>query len=377
MKVTGIIAECNPLHEGHKYLLQEARKVTGADYIVIAMSGDYVQRGAPAIISKEQRASALLQSGADLVLELPLYVSASGADYFARGGISLLESLGVVTDLAFGSESGDLSLLQDAARELNEDTKAFREALQNGLRKGLTFPQARAEAMTSTDLPASPNDLLGTEYLRALDRTGSRIRPHAIPRTDAVSASSLRAQMLENRRDSDPYLCRDDFSDHLLHALYGVRDAEDLSVCLDVSTDLAGRILHELPSYSSFTAFCEAVKTRNYTYTRVSRALLHILLGMRQDTMETLDKAAGLCGWIRPIGFRRSAAPLLTQISACSAVPFLDKLSRAEDLLPAGLYEILCEDLRAEFLYDLMAARRRGPDHGKPVVAFRKPLVIL
>ena len=177
MKVTGIIAECNPLHEGHKYLLQEARKVTGADYIVIAMSGDYVQRGAPAIISKEQRASALLQSGADLVLELPLYVSASGADYFARGGISLLESLGVVTDLAFGSESGDLSLLQDAARELNEDTKAFREALQNGLRKGLTFPQARAEAMTSTDLPASPNDLLGTEYLRALDRTGSRIRP--------------------------------------------------------------------------------------------------------------------------------------------------------------------------------------------------------
>ena len=136
MKVTGIIAECNPLHEGHKYLLQEARKNTGADYIVIAMSGDYVQRGAPAVVSKEQRACALLQNGADLVLELPLYVSASGADYFARGGVSLLESLGVVTDLAFGSESGDLSLLQDAARELNEDTEAFREVLQNGLRKG-------------------------------------------------------------------------------------------------------------------------------------------------------------------------------------------------------------------------------------------------
>ena len=109
MKVTGIIAECNPLHEGHKYLLHEARKITGADYIVVAMSGDYVQRGAPAIVSKEQRAADLLHSGADLVLELPLYVSASGADYFARGGVSLMESLGVVTDLAFGSESGDLS----------------------------------------------------------------------------------------------------------------------------------------------------------------------------------------------------------------------------------------------------------------------------
>ena len=265
MKVTGIIAECNPLHEGHKYLLDKARKITGADYIVVAMSGDYVQRGAPAIVSKERRAHDLLHSGADLVLELPLYVSASGADYFARGGVSLMESLGVVTDLAFGSESGDLSLLADAARALNTDTEAFREALQTGLRKGLPFPQARAAAMTTLELPSSPNDLLGTEYLRALDRTGSAIRPHAIPRTKAASASDLRAQMLESRKDTDPYLCRDDFSDLLLHALYGARNAEDLSVYLDVSGDLAGRILHELPSYRSFTTFCESVKTRNYT----------------------------------------------------------------------------------------------------------------
>lgn len=377
MKVTGIIAECNPLHEGHKYLLHEARTITGADYIVVAMSGDYVQRGAPAIVSKEQRAADLLHSGADLVLELPLYVSASGADYFARGGVSLMESLGVVTDLAFGSESGDLSLLADAARALNTDTEAFREALQTGLRKGLPFPQARAAAMTTLELPSSPNDLLGTEYLRALDRTGSAIRPHAIPRTKAASASDLRAQMLEGRKDTDPYLCRDDFSNLLLHALYSARNAEDLSVYLDVSGDLAGRILHELPSYRSFTTFCESVKTRNYTYTRVSRALLHILLGMKQSTMETLDNNAGLCGWIRPIGFRRSAAPLLTQIAAGSNVPFLDKLSRAEALLPADLYAVLCEDLRAEFLYDLMAARRGGQASGQAVQPFRKPLIIL
>ena len=194
--------------------------------------------------------------------------------------------------------------------------------------------------MTTLELPSSPNDLLGTEYLRALDRTGSAIRPHAIPRTKAASASDLRAQMLESRKDTDPYLCRDDFSDLLLHALYGARNAEDLSVYLDVSGDLAGRILHELPSYRSFTTFCESVKTRNYTY-------------------------------------RRSAAPLLTQIAAGSNVPFLDKLSRAEDLLPADLYAVLCEDLRAEFLYDLMAARRGGQASGQAVQPFRKPLIIL
>ena len=107
MKVTGIIAECNPLHEGHIYLLQEARKRTDADYVIVALSGDYVQRGAPSIVSKELRTEALLREGADLVLELPLYAACAGADYFARGAAALLESTGVVTDLAFGSEAQD------------------------------------------------------------------------------------------------------------------------------------------------------------------------------------------------------------------------------------------------------------------------------
>ena len=118
MRAAGIIAECNPLHEGHEYLIQKARERTGADYVVVAMSGDYVQRGAPSILSREIRAEALLRAGVDLVVELPLYVSSSGADYFARGGVALLESLGVITDLVFGSESGDLASLQAVAGDL-------------------------------------------------------------------------------------------------------------------------------------------------------------------------------------------------------------------------------------------------------------------
>ena len=109
MKVTGIIAECNPLHEGHKYLIRQARSVCDADYIVVALSGDYVQRGAPAVLSRETRTLEVLRAGADLVVEIPLYAACSGADYFARGTVALMESLGVVTDLAFGSESGDLA----------------------------------------------------------------------------------------------------------------------------------------------------------------------------------------------------------------------------------------------------------------------------
>ena len=196
MKVTGIIAECNPLHEGHRYLINEARRLTEADYIVVALSGDYVQRGAPAILSREIRTGALLDAGADLVVELPLYAACSGADYFARGAVALMESLGVVTDLAFGSESGDLAALSAAASALSEESGEFRRSLQEGLREGLSYPRARASAMAQADLPSTPNDLLGTEYLRALMKGTGAIRPLAIERTACRSASEIRGEMI-------------------------------------------------------------------------------------------------------------------------------------------------------------------------------------
>jgi len=377
MKVTGIIAECNPLHEGHIYLLQEARKRTDADYVIVALSGDYVQRGAPSIVSKELRTEALLREGADLVLELPLYAACAGADYFARGAAALLESTGVVTDLAFGSECGDITKLQKAADLIKNETNEYSEILQRGLRTGLTYPEARSNAAGSQGLPSSPNDLLGTEYLKALALCHSTITPHAILRTQCRSASDIRSDLLAKRRRTDPILCRDDFSDHLLHALYNAAEPEDLSCFLDVSQDLAGRILHELPYFDTFSSFTDAVKTRNYTYTRVSRALMHILLGMRTEVMQDFDSRFGLCGWIRPIGFRRTARPLLRSIAAGSSVPFLDKLSRADELLSPGPASILREEIRAEFLYDIMAARRTGKsaDGVKPGPA--KQMVII
>lgn len=373
MRVTGIIAECNPLHEGHRYLIKEAREKTCADYIVIVLSGDYVQRGAPSILSREVRTEALLSAGADLVVELPLYASCSGADYFARGAVALMENLGVVTDLAFGSESGDTDLLLEASRRLNDESEQFQAALRDGLREGLSFPSARALAMEGADLPSTPNDLLGTEYLRSLLRSGSTIRPLAIKRTKCAGATRIRSEMIASRQNSDPFLCRDDFSDLLLHALYSAGSPEALTAYLDVSQDLAGRILRELPGFTIYSDFCAAVKTRSYTYTRISRALLHILLGITSETMEYFDTQHSLCGWIRPIGFRRDAAPLIKSITASCEVPFLDKLSRAKDAMSGELYEVLRAELQAEFLYDLMAARRTG---ARAVPALSKALLI-
>ena len=377
MRVTGIIAECNPLHEGHKYLIREARRQTGADFIVIALSGDYVQRGAPSILSYEARTKALLDSGADLVVQLPLYTACSGADYFARGAAALMESLGVVTDLAFGSESGDLGMLENAAGTLSEEAEEFRASLQARLREGLSYPRARARAAGESPIPNSPNDLLATEYLRALGQSGSRIRPLAIGRISCKSATQIRGEMIGSRQNTDPFLCSDDFSDLLLHALYREDSPAALTAYLDVSEDLAGRILSELPRFTTLSEFCKAVKTRNYTYTRISRALMHILLGMTAQTMERFDHKYGLSGWIRPLGFRRDAAPLIKNITASCTVPFLDKLARAGQVLPQDLYSIFLEDVRAEFLYDLMAARRAPSASAGVVPAFRKKILIL
>ena len=377
MRVTGIIAECNPLHEGHKYLIREARRQTGADFIVIALSGAYVQRGAPSILSYEARTKALLGSGADLVVQLPLYTACSGADYFARGAVALMESLGVITDLAFGSESGDLGMLENAAGTLSEESEEFRASLQARLREGLSYPRARALAAGESPIPNSPNDLLATEYLRALGQSGSRIRPLAIGRISCKSATQIRGEMIGSRQNTDPFLCSDDFSDLLLHALYREDSPAALTAYLDVSEDLVGRILSELPRFTTLSEFCKAVKTRNYTYTRISRALMHILLGMTAQTMERFDHKYGLSGWIRPLGFRRDAAPLIKNITASCTVPFLDKLARAGQVLPQDLYSIFLEDVRAEFLYDLMAARRAPSASAGVVPAFRKKILIL
>ena len=204
MKVTGIIMECNPFHEGHAYILQEARRLTQADYIVVAMSGDYVQRGEPALYDKYIRAEEILRAGADLVLEIPLFAACGSAEYFARGGIALLDKLGIVTDLCFGSESGDLDNILRCAGALagaedgppSEKTARYRSALQEGLKSGMTFPAARSAALEDTFIkegetlsyPSVPNDVLAVEYCRALMLLGSDIRPHAIGRINVPSA---------------------------------------------------------------------------------------------------------------------------------------------------------------------------------------------
>ena len=187
MNVTAIISEYNPLHKGHLYHIETARKETGADYVIAIMSGNFVQRGTPAILDKYIRAEAALKSGVDLVLELPVMYATASAEYFALGGVSLANTLGCVTHLSFGSEYGQAEKFMTAANLLLNEPEEMKLPLKEALKEGLSYPAARAHAVKVShpelaELLEDPNNILGVEYCKALLKSKSNILPHTIKR---------------------------------------------------------------------------------------------------------------------------------------------------------------------------------------------------
>lgn len=373
MQVTGIIAEYNPFHNGHAYHLAAARRQTNADYLVVVMSGNYVQRGVPALLEQHLRARAAVENGADLVIELPVRCATASAGDFAAGAVRTLELLGVVTQLCFGSESGDLSLLLDAARLFEEEPPAFRALLQAELKKGAAYPAARQKAFAMTASFSSvdpkfleaPNNILAIEYLRALHRTQSAIRPATVTRTSDnyhsgslsgayASATAIRTAFSEGRlSDVRPFvpasvyeqladafsknawLTEDDFSLPLKYRLLSA-SPETLADCLDVPPYLVNRIAGQLSSFTSFSTFAELLKTREITRTKINRCLLHILL--------QLEKTPVNLQYLHLLGMRRDAAPLLAEIRRHCPLPLVSGLAALpqeqtrEDLFAANLY---------------------------------------
>lgn len=187
MNITAIISEYNPLHKGHLYHIETARKETNADFMIAIMSGNFVQRGTPAIVDKYIRAEAALKSGIDLVLELPVMYATASAEYFALGGVSLADTLGCVTHLSFGSECGNAEKMMETATLLLDEPEEMKAPLKEALKEGLSFPAARAKAVKTirpelADILEEPNNILGIEYCKAILKRKSRIQPHTICR---------------------------------------------------------------------------------------------------------------------------------------------------------------------------------------------------
>ena len=402
MNVTGIVAEYNPFHNGHAYQIMEARKLTDCDYCVAVISGDFVQRGEVSVFSKYLRTKMALLSGADLVLEIPSIFAVSSAEDFAAGSVALLDNLGVVTHLCFGSELGQSKNFMKAAKILGKESAAFSGKLKEGLQNGLSWPQARAFALNTElsypegtkdskeilSLLETPNNLLGVEYCKALLRRGSSIMPVTVRRKgngyhsedldgEMASASAIRKGIFAKAgadisffsqipeeiqslfREEFP-LQANDLSDLLNYCLLTLnRDHIPFSIFSDVSKDLSDRLEHVLYDQGSFEKRIFQLKTRQYTYTRISRCLLHILLGIT-DEMVSAGKEAGYAPYARILGFRKNKVALLGEIKKHTRIPLVTKTADASRMLSDTAKLMFEQDLYASHVRQSLLASKTG-----------------
>ena len=351
MKIVGIIAEFNPFHNGHAYCIKKAKEITGADYVIVVMSGDYVQRGEPAIMNKYIRTKTALLNGVDLVFELPTALSCGSAQYFARGSVSLLHHLGCVDNIVFGSESGNLEFL-------------------------------------STGNPTTPNDILGSEYLKALQLFHSNITPVILPRigtdyhdlehekaTDygkICSATYLRKKLFlsydiaglvpetscndymtyaENNR----YLDFDSLSDLLFYKLNELQ-GKGYADFFDVYEDLSCKIALNLEKYVSATEFRMMLKSKDIAFSHLSRALLHIVLNITKEDITILQEM-NYCPFLRILGFRKDSIKLLSLMKENCSRPLISKLADAPSHLSTEALSVLKKDISASHLYNRLAQK--------------------
>ena len=391
MKTVGLITEYNPFHNGHAYHIEKAKMLTGADRVIVVMSGDFVQRGAPAVMPKHLRTESALLSGASLIIELPVCFATGSAEYFAQGSISLLNQLGCIDSICFGSECGDLHLLKEIAQILADEPIEYQTALKQALKEGASFPAARQEALNIysdkySEILASPNNILGIEYLKALAKIHSKMEPFTIKRIGAgyhdmyingqfSSATAIRSdiyQLADVNSSSEslplthiqtqvPSSCHelmkknyqtrypvkaDDFS-LLLKAKLLSETAGSLSHYLDMSPELANRILRLRNDYLSFEQFCDLLKTKELTRSRISRSFIHVLLGITNDWLTAMKAPAP---YARILGFRRDHADLLGILKRTSDIPLIT--SPARTVLADTAYQMLELDIYASDLYE-------------------------
>ena len=410
MKVVGLITEYNPFHNGHVYHIRKAREITGADYVLVIMSGDFVQRGAPALMPKHLRAEMALKAGASAVLELPVCFAAGSAEYFAAGAIALAEKAGCVDAVCFGSECGDIGILERIAEVLIQEPEEYRACLQENLKSGRSFPQARQTALKSyfngslkgslgdADLDAIlglPNNILGIEYIKALRSKKSAMAVHTIRRIGSGyhsetlpdgscygSASAIRRLISDvsgktsrayrtSLSSVQPLLDKQvpPFCIPVFHDAFGKRypiSGDDFSLLIkyrlmtetpdtlmrymDVTEDLANRIKKHRDEFITLSQFLSLIKTRDITYTRISRCLFHILLNITKEDL-LLYKRKGFCQYARILGFRTDGTPLLSLLKSCAGVPLITKLTRTDALSSTGL-NMLRQDIFASDLYE-------------------------
>ena len=393
--VLGIVAEYNPFHNGHLHHLIESKKLTNSDYTIAVMSGSFTQRGDVSIIDKWSKAQMAIENGVDLVIELPTIYAISSAENFASGAIKILDSLGIVDYLSFGSECNDISILSDVTDVLTNEPSEYKSLLSHELSRGISFPKARERALMMylndirrfNNVLSSPNNILGIEYLKALDKQNSKIHPITIKREGSAynddsipldsgfaSATSIRnlcqshdISILQNFMPESSFNILQDCLEngHLVKnisefdklIIFTLRQmsTDEISNLPDVSEGLEFAIKSAVNQCNTTAELLSIINTKRYTQTRLKRIFLYALLGITKKDMQISKTTKP---YIRILCFNDKGRELISEISKhnrkltiiSSVKKFMDnnsnknlKIMLVKDILSTNVYTLAYE----------------------------------
>lgn len=357
MKVVGIIAEFNPFHNGHMYLLNKTKNMFPDAIYVLIMSGNFTQRGEPSILDKRSKTEIALKAGFDLVVELPFPFATAASDVFADGAIKLAHALGV-TDLVFGSESDDLTYLEEMTNiELYD--KSFDSLVRVYLASGLNYPSARSQAFTDITGKSInlPNDILASSYLKVIKRNNYSITAHSIKRTNDYnsnqldknisSASSIRKALLDGNDITEqvpsfvvPYL--DDINDKIItsdnyfkYLKYKLITDNNDNSYPSLDRSLLNKLKKNVTKVNSYDELINSVKTKNITYRKIARGLLYYLCDFTTDTKNKMSDIT----YIRILGISDNGRSYLNKIKKNCLLPIISKFTREKDDMLAFEYK--------------------------------------
>lgn len=365
MKKIGIICEYNPFHNGHLYHIEKIKEMFPDSLIILVLNGYFLQRGEVSILSKYDKCQIALENNVDLVIELPVLYGTQSADTFAYASIKYLEEL-KVDHIVFGSETNDINVLKDLANKQMDDT--YNNDVKNMLKDGTNYPTALAKSL-KTEFVFNPNDLLGISYIKAINKLHSNIDPITIQRTNdyhdtssselIISAKNIRNKIM-NKENISKYLPGEENILNIDYDLYFnllktiiIRD-EHLEDFLDVDEGIENRLKEQIVLSNSLSEFISNVKTKRYTYNKINRMLIHILLGIKkEDAKYEVD-------YMKIIGMNKKGKEYLNSV----------KKEIDISLKPIKNSKIYEYELKASLIYDLLTKENTNKKEisNKPII---------
>jgi len=426
MALTALITEYNPFHNGHQYHLNQSKKITKNDELLVIMSGNFTQRGDAALLDKWARTRQALKCGADLVLELPLIYNIRSAEYFAHYSVLSLEKTKLVDSIVFGSEAGNIEILTAAADAFANESSEFKAELQRYLKTGIDFPTARRQALLACiqyypklqkfnknhieKVLKAPNNILGIEYLKSLIKLDSDIKPYTIKRTGTdyhsqninknyasaslirnIINSKARAEAVTDVRSLMPAESWKILKDEIKQGRYVTKKAEeklfnkvvdqlrrlqadDLRKYKGIKNGLENRIIEKAAAAYNSDSFLESLKSKNLTESRLKRKLLQLYFELESEKIKLVEKNAP--HYLRVLGIRKGKEYLLSQLKAESELEIIinpaAELNSVDLKTSNPLALSLSYDLLASDLYSLLY---QNPAHSKSHRDFYQKLI--